>query len=446
MKRIGSGAVLVVVALAGDPEVVVAQQGRVDPLSSLSSWADDMWLTILDRDGAYWGRVATQGVFQRFNLLMHTDYELNVRLARFSPAEEARWADVSRGLRGSGASLSHPHLLNLVEWRERVPIGGPVDLVVRYVRERSFTAQRDYVRMGVRWREAFGTGWDAGLEFGVHFFKPSADVELIAVRRWGDDERAWAVEVRAAVLDAFSNVVFNELGVRPEEQDLLIDYDSQPLAAKVSVRRIAPLWRVEAHGGTTTRTRAAISYAATDGVPFALLEDVAFAGALGELHATRALTVAAYGTLARASTERESADPSVALRVSETTRVGGVRARHLFRGALAGELDAQATWRPEARQGAAVPAIDHTDRELMAIAGVARAPAAGWNWRLALSWSDREAGALAPGLTKKHRRQLMEGGYRFTSGFDVNAGVRWNLDDLSTVLFAGGHVRFTTSW
>ena len=180
---------------------------------------------MLDRDGAYYGRLAEEGTFQRLNLKMDHEYELDVRSSLFDPSEDARWAELPNGFRIAGGSISHPHILNFVDWRQEIHVSGPVDLMARYRRERSLTARRDYPWVGVRWRDALGTPWTVQVGIGVHFFKPSADVEVALARSWRDGEdRSWTLEVRLAALDAFNETIFQGLGVRADEVDAHYDY------------------------------------------------------------------------------------------------------------------------------------------------------------------------------------------------------------------------------
>ncbi|MDE0256961.1 MAG: hypothetical protein OXR82_01055, partial [Gammaproteobacteria bacterium] len=44
---------------AGDPDSAA--------IATLAVWADQVWLSLLDRDGSYYGRLAEEGIFQRFN-------------------------------------------------------------------------------------------------------------------------------------------------------------------------------------------------------------------------------------------------------------------------------------------------------------------------------------------------------------------------------------------
>jgi hypothetical protein len=117
--------------------------GRGEPIATLSSWAHDVWLALLDRDGSCFGRLAEEETFQRFNPLMDDEYELDVWTGLCTGAEDARWAPVRTGLRAAGARISHPLLLNVAEGRQDVGIAGPVVFVPRFVRQHSLSTRRD---------------------------------------------------------------------------------------------------------------------------------------------------------------------------------------------------------------------------------------------------------------------------------------------------------------
>ena len=75
--------------------------------------------------------------------------------------------------------------------------------------------------------------------------------------------------------------------------------------------------------------------------------------------------------------------------------------------------------------------------------GVVRRPANGWAGRVAWAFVDRDAGELAPELTAGNHRLVTAGGWRFATGFELTAGVGWDLDAFGTAPFDGGHLRFT---
>ncbi len=425
-----------------------AHDSEPSPLATLALWADDIWLALTDRDGSYFGRLADQGTFQRFNPLMGAKYELDLLTGLFTASEDARWATVTRGLRVAGASLNHPFILNFADWREEIPISGPVDLLAHYVRQRSFTAQRDYSTVGVQWRDALGTPWTLRGSIGMHFFKASADVELALARRWGERRGGrWTVELRGAALDAFNNLIFNVLGVAPQETPAHFNYTTLPFATRLALVWSSPARRLEVHGGVTTHSDVLVSFPASGAPSYRLSEQVSFVGALAEAAVSRRVAVAASGTLARAATDRRFTPASLQdLRLREETRAWGVRGRWTAGATLGLELDLHERWRPEDRCTGDGSSLRHRDREVFGQVALARRPVAGWTWRLGYAFMDRAAGVLAPQLTAVNHRQLMEGGYRFPGGFEVAGGLRWDLDRLLTSPFDGGQLRFAATW
>lgn len=446
--------VLGALLLAGFPRGLDAQSAARDTtgsgLATLAIWADGVWLALADRDGSYFGRLADQGTFQRFNPLMDTEYELDLATGLFSPSEEARWSTAVRGLRVVGASINHPFILNFAEWREMVPVSGPVDLHARFVRQKSLTTQRDYPVVGVRWRRLLGSPWALRTTIGMHFFKPSADVEVGLVRGWGGSGGGGGrltLDLGVALLDAFNNVIYNALGVEPQETPAHFNYTALPVAARLALRWSSPSRSLELKGGVSTRSEVRVSFPASGEPSYSLAEQVSFVGALAEAALAPRVRVAAYGTMARAATDRRFTPPRTDdLRLREKTQVLGLRGRVTHRRALALELDLRGTWRPEDRLSGDGSSVRHRDREVFGLLALVRQPATGWTWRLGYAFMDRDAGVLASRLSAVNHRQLMEWGYRFRSGFEATAGLRWDLDRGFAGPFDGGHVRFAATW
>ncbi|MGH7537421.1 MAG: hypothetical protein ACREMF_02195, partial [Gemmatimonadales bacterium] len=384
------------VVLACAPPLAAAQTDttRLDPppLAALVPWADAVWLALLDRDGSYFGRLSDAGTFQRFNPLMDSEYALDIWTGLFTPAEDAQWAQADQGVRVAGASINHPFILNVADWRERVPIAGPVDLVARFVRQHSLTEQRDYPVVGVDWRDALGSAWTLRTTIGMHFFKSSADLEIGA--------RRGPIELRVAFLDLFNNLIFTGLGVSPEETPAHFDYASPPLAARLALRTWVRPWRLELQAGGSTRSRVQVSFPASGDPPYTLVEQVWFAGGLGEVRASPRVGLAAYGVVAVATNERRFAPPGTAdLSVHERTSAVGARGRVELLPSLALELDGRLLWRPEERRTGSGTLLSHNDREHFGQVALVRRPAVGWQWRLAIAALDRKGGVLAPALT-----------------------------------------------
>ena len=418
------------------------------PLATLAHWADDVWLALTDRDGSFFGRLSDEGTFQRFNPLMDAEYELDVLTGLFTASEDARWAMATQGLRVSGASINQPFILNFIDWREEIPISGPVGLFTRYARQRSLTTQRDYSNVGLEWREVLGSPFALRSSIGMHFFKSSADVEVGVTRNWNQNgRRLWTADLRVAMLDAFNNVIFNALGVQPEETPAHFNYETLPFATRLSVVWSPSCCRVEMRGGLSNRSEVLVSFPASGDPSFALTERVSFAGALAEVAVSQRISLAAYSTTARASTNRQFTPASVDdLRVTEETKSLGLRARLALGEAPVLELDLHGLWRPEDRRTGDGSSVRHRDRELFAQLALGSRPLTGWTWRLAYAFMDRDAGVLAPQLSAVNQRQLMEGGYRFPSGFEFTGGLRWDVDSFDAAPFDGGHLRFAARW
>jgi hypothetical protein len=422
----------------------IATSDTLPVVATLSVWAEGVWLDLLDREGTIRGPLAEEGIFQRFHPLMDSEYTLDLRTGPFTPPEDAEWARTGDGIRAGGSSISHPHILSRVDWRQAFPVAESVDLIAAYVRDHSLTDRRDHTRLGVRWRDAGGSGWTVWSRIGVHFHKPAADLEAGLTRSWpAADGEGWRLELRAAALDVFSDVIFVGLGVDPQDVEAHIDHHGPPLAARAFVERRAHRWRVEAHGGISTAARSRVTFPDGSAPPFDLTEQVGFAGALVEVAPALGLTVAGYARSAWAEAQRTPPpEASADLEVTERTDVLGGYLRWRLTGSLAAEAGLHTTWRPETRiqEGASVR---HEDRELYWDVALVRRPATGWTARLAYAGLDRDAGVLFPVGTARHHRLVTEGGYRTGAGFEVRAGVRWDLDELGRHSFDGGHLRLS---
>ena len=138
-EAVGLAAVLAAVSLLAVPSLraqSAAEESATSPtaetdsaaFATLAAWADQVWLSLLDRDGAYYGRLAEEGIFQRFNPEMHDEYELEIRSSLFHPSEDARWAEQPNGFRVAGASIqpsAHPQRPGLAPGDPRLRPRGP---------------------------------------------------------------------------------------------------------------------------------------------------------------------------------------------------------------------------------------------------------------------------------------------------------------------------------
>jgi len=299
----------------------------------------------------------------------------------------------------------------------------------------------------MRWRDMLGTPWIVQVGIGVHYFKPSADVEVALARPWRDrEDRRWTLEMRLAALDAFNEAIFQGLGVRADEVDAHYDYAGAPLAARTTLRAAASRWRAELHAGSSRRSEVRVTFPATGLAPFTQFERVAFLGGLLQVTPLEPVTLALYGTWARADTERQAPASGLGFTLREQTVTAGARARTRLNPAWAVETELERVQRPEWRTPGGGAPREHRDRGVFARAALVRYPEAGWTSRLAYVLLDRDAGFLAPWLTAQNHRLITEAGHRFRSGFEVTAGGSWDLDNFGRAPFDGGHLRLSAGW
>ena len=423
-----------------------------DPLATVHTWADRTWASLLDRDGSWYGRLSDRGTFQRFPDAEDDEYRLDLRTGLFSPSDDARWAVAPRGFRAAAASIDHPHIVQTLEWRERFPISESWAFEGAYVRERTLEAARDQVQPGVFWRPVREGPWEVGAALGLHFFKSSADVELVAGRAWaGPEGGRGRLNVRVVALDAFNDLIFQGLGVDPEDAEAHFDYLNVPLAVRVDAEWRAGLFRFEALGGASRRSGVRVTFPATGDRPYDLFERVTFAAGVVEAHPGGRTALAAHAALARADAERLTDSPSTLdLSLREVTWEAGLRARQGFATHLWLEADLARTLRPEERRtgwrtpGTIPASVEHRDREWFASASLIRRPPTGWTARVMVASLDRNADPVLARLTASNQRLVLDGGFRSATGFELSGGLRWDLDAFGERAFDGAQLRITT--
>jgi hypothetical protein len=435
---------MVAAMLAASQGMATAQTVSMrHPLISLDRWADATWLTLLDRDGSYFGRLAEQGTLQRFNRLMDHEYELDLETGLFSAAEDVRWAPVQSGFRGAGASISHPLLLTQVEWRQEIPVAGPLGFTPRYVRHHTLSARRDYLELEAEWRRP-GPFRALRGGFGVHAFKASGDLQVAALLG-SPDGRGWSAAARVALVDAFTNPVFSLAANDPAQADTHFHYSTRPVAARLDLAWASQLVRFQAVTGVMRTSTVEVTFPNTGDSSFTQRESFRFAAGLMELGFTERFGIGLFGTTVRARTARrfEAASTRAFDLFEETSSIGG-RGRVRLDSALAVEFDSRVIWRPERRDQAG-EVVRHHDREVLSqVVLIRRPPGDGWLGRLGVTADTRRAGVLAPQLHDSDSRLLTEFGWRFRSGFEASFGVRWDLDASGT--FDGGHLRLIATW
>jgi len=125
-----------------------------------------------------------------------------------------------------------------------VPLGRRWSAAVDFTKQDLPELTRSLVRIGfVRRTDA---GFFSSIEGTLVPLKPSSDLEVGA--GWRRPGRELALYV--AVLDAFNDLIYQDLKVLNAAADTALDYERQPVTLRGNVDvRLATRWRVEARAG-----------------------------------------------------------------------------------------------------------------------------------------------------------------------------------------------------
>lgn len=431
-------ALQVATALGGD----TAKPAPVPPSYSLAPWAERVWNRLADREGAIFGRLAEEGIFQRYHPLQDHEYRLDEFTGAFALRDQGAWRDRRNVIRGWGASVSNRDLINAVEARVSLPVARRVGVGFHLWQEETLEARRQRLLFGLRVDSLVGP-WAVSFRTSVELVKPDADLEFDFERTFGE---RLAVSLGVAVLDAFNDFSFVTLGIDSAETDFFREYFSQPVAARYAIEwRPARGWRLEARGGTTNRAHLKGDLVLDDLRGFGQRERVWFTGVLAEWSPRPDLAIGAFGRTADAKVEREyeSSDSSSNFELSERTTTAALYG--LLRVGTEWDVEGAVlyTERPEDRRGFGAVVLD--DREWSVWVSLWR-KLAGWAYlSLGYFYDDRALRgdpALADALAARNQRLRTDIEVRFPAGAKLGAGVNWDLDfPTDQSFFDGAHGR-----
>lgn len=268
--------------------------------ATLQGWERSARLVILDRTGAFYGRLSDRGILQRFNPQIDAEYDLDLISSGFSLSDDYAWYRRDRGARFWAGSVNRRQLVEEAEAVGRVAIDSSWSVGVRFTHGRGFRAQRSLVWLTVNRRVRGGRG-EAFLTGTLESDKPDSDLELGL--RWS----ALGGTVTAAVgkLDAFNDFIYETLTVFPGFADSTIDYTVQPYTGRIAAElRPARGLRIEAYGLAMTPTRLVVQRQEVPGEGFRQEERYAYAGGLVEWSPTPRAAAGVFGTWVRARTGR----------------------------------------------------------------------------------------------------------------------------------------------
>ena len=439
------------------PAVTTLVQAQADTSAlhtTLSGWADDALLHILDRDAARGGRLSERGILQRFWPEIDPDYTINLMRMRFDLVDDYEWYRHTSGVRYWSGSVNTRDQAIEAEFKARASLSGRWTADVDLRHQNLLELTRSLVRLRVR--RTTSSGVYTALDGAFSFHKPSSDVGLAAGWQRGNTE----VEIAITALDAFNNFIYGGLKVENTPADTALDYRRQPylLRGHADVP-LGARWRVEGRAGVMrpATVRAFVQAAPDSG--FLQDERYGFAGALVEWLPSSHVTAGAFATVIRAVTDRTPLPNGGAVndyRLTERTAELGalVLARPAPRWLLEGWLGR--VWRPERRvyPGGAAPDVNYEDVSWSGQAVVMYRPPQGFTGSVALDLDRRDVlrgNGQVPShedLARHNSEIRCDFGWRFPNrslfalglGFDLDPGIYprgW---------FGGAHGRFVLYW
>ena len=212
---------------------------------SLSGWAETRRLFLFDRFHQTEDWSDDRGTFRHLTPRMDREYALDMLVYQFTGLEEDRWHRADRGLRIKAGSIERSLWSFVTQIKDRVALGGPHTLTFQaWLRE---DGQANGTLFEVGYERALGDRHHVGVRHTLSQYK--ADFDLSARYRFSDPARGEAL-VELTAEDAYNNVIYDVLGVDPEDEDVTRIYTTPPLIARVSLRTAPRLpFRMELHAG-----------------------------------------------------------------------------------------------------------------------------------------------------------------------------------------------------
>lgn len=424
--------------------------------ATLRGWEEYSRITIWDRSGSFFGRLAREGILQRFgNRELDAEYDLD--LVSFSPSleEDYRWYHSENGARFWTGSINHLHLVQNAQFSAAVPLGESWSALVQINHQRSLQARRSLVRLTLL-HDLRGPRLQLFLTGTLKDDKPDTDLEAGIV---------WlglpgSVTLAAGVLDVFNDFITQTLGVE-YLTDSIVNYLSHPLSARVSFElSLSQRLRLEAHALTITPSEIRVDLVRDPSAGFSQQELYGYLGGLLQWTPTSKTALGVLGTWVRARIDRQdrgSGGPDNDFALTEREiRWGFYGIQRLARRwSLEGWV--VRLIRPEERlhgDTGAVGGMRYKDQAWTGrFAGTYQAPG-GFRGELGLDLVARgiEDPAAVPErafLADNNYRLRFDFGWRFGSRALLVVGSNVDLDrDRGTAIgaFDGGHGRFAFYW
>ncbi len=293
------------VAIPGAGEAGAQTPPKGSSRVTLQAWEERARIQLLDREGTSFGRFGGQGLLQRFHPLMDAEYELDLLSSRFPLDEDALWYVETNGARFWSGSISHLRLVQEGDIRLEVPLAPRWIAGLRYWHQDLLQARRDllvleFAHLAKQGKiRAFLNGWLTARK---------AESDLEAGVRWQTDWGQGTVAVLA--LDAFSDIVYQSLGVGPALADTVLDYRRHPWAAR-TLWTLSPHrhWHLEAWGLMHPRSRIRVQRQRDVVESWDQEESYAYGGLLLQWTGLAGTTLGTFGTWRRGTLDRPEMRP-----------------------------------------------------------------------------------------------------------------------------------------
>lgn len=223
--------------------------------TTMRQWEDEILMMIRDREGSAGGRLFDRGIQRRYTPRMDHEYAIDIRGARFSPEEDARFFEARSGIRSFAASTDKSHFATITDVRHVLSIADRHELYFRGRQQEDLRADRFFVQGGFTFN--IHRAHHIGFTQTMGSFKPDLDSEIFYESR---EPGIGRLRVGVIFLDAFNNLIHDGLGVDPALQDTLRSYRNAP-------RMIRTQWQsprlgimsMEAYIGLQPRTASSIT-------------------------------------------------------------------------------------------------------------------------------------------------------------------------------------------
>ncbi|PEN12322.1 hypothetical protein CRI94_14975 [Longibacter salinarum] len=300
------------------------------PQATLSYWAQSRRLMILDREHSVGNRFFDRGVFRHVTPFTDREYELDLMAYRFSPFENAQWTRASGGLRMRAGSVERDLWAIKTEIKNTVALGDSARhyFTIDGIIQEDPQVQRSWLQMSYAYRLA--PHHAVGLRHTFSQYKYDLDVTpyyAYASPKWGQ------ASVGLTFLNAYSNFIYERLGINEEVLDIVRVYETKPLLLELSYSSPTTYaLRGEFHAGLQPKTRSLYFSQTADSYRFRDAETAHYLGALLE-YRLDPVTVGVYVQQDGSSLARETAGDSLdtSYRTEQTQRRVGAYVRTSWR-------------------------------------------------------------------------------------------------------------------